>query len=88
MRIREAQKHTDPDAEPMLYNFSVLFVWINIDQRLSWIWILIRIVRTDPDLCLTDPDADTGGPKTYGSYGSGCETNALQLFSVVCLDQH
>ncbi len=26
---------------------------------------------SDPYLCLTDPDADLGGPKIYGSFGSG-----------------
>ncbi len=26
---------------------------------------------SDPYLCLTDPDADPEGPKTYGYYGSG-----------------
>ncbi len=33
----------------------------------------------DPDLWLTDPDADPGGPKTYGSYGygSGCGSATL-----------
>ncbi len=29
-------------------------------------------VSSDPYLWLTNPDADLGGPKTYGSYGSGC----------------
>ncbi len=36
--------------------------------------ILVRIRSTDPYLCLTDPDADPGGPKTYGS---GCEVGTL-----------
>jgi hypothetical protein len=32
----------------------------------AWWW-------KDPHLWLTDPDADPGGPKTYGSYRSGSE---------------
>ncbi len=34
---------------------------------------------SDPYLCLTDLDADPGGPKTYGSYesGSGCGSTTL-----------
>jgi hypothetical protein len=34
---------------------------------------------SDPYLCLTDPDADPGGPKTYGSYesGTGCGSTTL-----------
>jgi hypothetical protein len=31
---------------------------------------------SDPYLGLTDPDADPGGPKTYGS-GSGCVSGPL-----------
>jgi hypothetical protein len=26
-----------------------------------------------------DPDADPGGPKTYRSYGSGCESGSATL---------
>ncbi len=32
----------------------------------------------DSFLWLTDPDADPGGPKTYGSYGSGSATLVVQ----------
>ena len=32
---------------------------------------------TDPYLWLTNPDADLGGPKTYGSYKSGSGTGTL-----------
>jgi hypothetical protein len=28
---------------------------------------------------LKDPDADPGGPKTYGSYGSGTATLLLRM---------
>ncbi len=34
--------------------------------------ILVRIRILGPYLWLTNPDADPGGPKTNGSYGSGC----------------
>ncbi len=39
--------------------------------------------REDPDLYLwlTDPDADPGGPKTYGSYGSGFGY-ATQIYTI------
>ncbi len=35
----------------------------------------------DPYLWLTDPDADPGGPKTYGS-GSGCVSGSPTLFEL------
>jgi hypothetical protein len=31
---------------------------------------------SDPYLCLTDPNADLGGPRTYGSYGSGTQVKS------------
>ncbi len=49
-------------------------------------WIPWHFLRK-PYLCLTDPDADPGGPRTYGSFRSRCGTKALKLFSVVYLDQ-
>jgi hypothetical protein len=32
---------------------------------------MIKGKDPDPYLCLTDPEANPGDPKTYGSYGSG-----------------
>jgi hypothetical protein len=31
----------------------------------------------------TDPDADRGGPKTYGSYGSGCGSGTLVFYIIL-----
>jgi hypothetical protein len=39
---------------------------------------------TDPYLGLTDPDADPGGSKTYGTYGSGTQgLSALKLGTLI-----
>jgi hypothetical protein len=32
---------------------------------------------SDPFICLTDPDSDPGGSKTFGSYGSGYGSGTL-----------
>jgi hypothetical protein len=53
----------DADADP---SQSVLLI------RDILVRIRMRILGTVP--LSTDPDVDTGGPKTYGSYGSGYET--------------
>jgi hypothetical protein len=37
----------------------------------------------DPYLGLTDPDPDPGGPKTYGSDGSGSATLVEEQFHII-----
>jgi hypothetical protein len=44
--------------------------------------ILVRVRMQDPYLCLTDPDADPGGPKTDGS-GCGIGTLLKRKFKTV-----
>jgi hypothetical protein len=43
----------------------------------------------DPNKQIRDPDTDPGGPKTYGSYGSGsgCGSETLEKKSIILMHQ-
>ncbi len=82
MWIRDAQKQMDPtdpgfgklvltsffkDKKVMSYSHKTVEIRVFL-TIFAWWW---KDPDPDPYLWLTDPDADPGGPKTYGSYKSG-----------------
>ncbi len=75
---------TDPDADPggpktyvsdsvtLVKSHKEVPVPVKVFLTIfAWWW---EDPEPDPYLLLTDPDADRGGPNTYGSYGSGSTT--------------
>ncbi len=53
-----------------------IFLTILVFSIFAWWW---KDQEPDLYLWLTDPDADPGGPKTYGSYWSGCGSRSTTL---------
>ncbi len=79
MQIREAQKHTDPDPEHWYIYIILRRKKVIRKSRFSLLFLLydgrIRIR-------LMDPDANPGGPKTFGS---GCGSGSTKLLPLHCL---
>ncbi len=61
------KRNLSPDNAFMLLTQVSYFLFIYYFSSVLWIRdILVRIRILHTCLCLTDPDADPGGPKTYG----------------------
>ncbi len=83
-RIREAQKHTVRIQRIRIRNTDTFNHSSKIkshkeirkrrNQGFSYYFWWWKDPDTAPYLWLTDPDADSGGPKTYGSCWSGSST--------------
>ncbi len=66
MRIRNTVKKSQRSHKTVEVKvFLTIFAWWWKDpEPVSYLWLM-------------DPDADPGGPKTYGSFGSGCGCGTL-----------
>ncbi len=78
MRIQDAQNITDldPDADPEHWQKVLKKSHNRRNQSFSYYFCLMMQGFGSGSVFMTktDPDADLGGPKTYGSYVSGYPT--------------